>query len=38
MDVTARAPILTENANYTQDYHALKTIGPFVPSFLTDSK
>jgi hypothetical protein len=34
----ARAPILTSNTNYSQDYEALETNGPFAPAFLTDSK
>ncbi len=38
MEVTACAPILSDNANCNQEYDVLKTNGLFVPSFLTDSK
>jgi hypothetical protein len=38
METTARAPILSDNANYDQEYDDLEAYGPFVPSFLTDTK
>jgi hypothetical protein len=38
MEMTACTPILSDKANYTQEYNTLETNGPFVPSFLTDSK
>ncbi len=37
-ETTARTLILTRDTTYTQEYKALKTSGPFVPAFLTDSK
>jgi hypothetical protein len=36
METMARAPILSDDANYEQDYDVLD--GPFVPSFLNDTK
>ncbi len=38
METTARAPILSDNANWEQDFDILEAHGPFVPSFLTDTK
>jgi hypothetical protein len=38
METTAHTPILSDDANYDQEYNALETHGPFVPSFLTDTK
>jgi hypothetical protein len=38
METTARTPILSDDANYKQDYDALKAHGQFVPSFLTDTE
>jgi hypothetical protein len=38
MEATTRAPILSDDADYTQEYNELKTKGLFVPSFLTDFK
>jgi hypothetical protein len=38
METTACAPILSDNANYEQEYDALEAHGPFVPLFLTDTK
>jgi hypothetical protein len=39
METTARAPILSDDADiYDQDPEDLKAYGPFVPTFLTDTK
>ena len=39
METTARAPILSNKADiYNQDLEDLKAYGPFVPTFLTDTK
>jgi hypothetical protein len=38
MKATACAPILSNDDDYTQEYDELETNGPFVPSFLADSK
>ncbi len=39
METTARAPILSDEADiYNQDPVDLKAYGPFVPTFLTDTK
>jgi hypothetical protein len=38
METTACAPILSDDANHNQDYNTLEAHGPFVPSFLTDTK
>ncbi len=38
METVARAPILSDDADYDEDFEALKAHGPFVPSFLTDTK
>jgi hypothetical protein len=38
METAARAPILSDGTDYNQDYDTLKAHGPFVPSFLTDTK
>jgi hypothetical protein len=38
MEMTTRAPILSNDANYGQEYGDLEAHGPFVPSFLTDAK
>jgi hypothetical protein len=37
-EMTAHAPILTDDANYNAKYETLKTNGPFASSFLTDWK
>jgi hypothetical protein len=37
-EMIARAPILTNYANYTKEYKTLETNRPFAPTFLTDSK
>jgi hypothetical protein len=38
METMACAPILSDNANYKEEYETLKAHGLFVPSFLTDTK
>jgi hypothetical protein len=38
MGMTARAPILSDNSDYKEEYETLKAHGPFVTSFLTDTK
>jgi hypothetical protein len=39
METTARTPILSNNADiYDQDPEDLKAYGPFVPTFLADTK
>jgi hypothetical protein len=39
MEMTARAPILSNNADiYDKDPMNLEAYGPFVPTFLTDTK
>ncbi len=38
MEMTARAPILSDDADYDQEYNALEAHGPFVLSFFTDTK
>jgi hypothetical protein len=38
MEATACAPILSNNANYNLEHEDLEAHGPFVPSFLTDTK
>ncbi len=39
METTARTPILSDNADiYDQDPEDLEAHGPFVPTFLTDTK
>jgi hypothetical protein len=38
METKARAPILSDDADYDQDYDTLKAHGLFVPTFLTDTK
>jgi hypothetical protein len=38
METTACTPILSDDADYNQDYDTLEAHGPFVPSFLTDTK
>jgi hypothetical protein len=37
-EMITRTPILTNNANYTQEYGTLETNEPFIPTFLTESK
>jgi hypothetical protein len=37
METTARVPILSDNTNYEEEFKTLED-GPFVPSFLTDTK
>jgi hypothetical protein len=38
METTARTPILSNDADYNQEYEDLEAHGPSVPSFLTDIK
>ncbi len=38
METMARTPILSDDADYDQDYNTLKAHGPFIPSFFTDTK
>jgi hypothetical protein len=39
METTARTPILSDNADiYDQDPKDLEAYGPFIPTFLTDTK
>jgi hypothetical protein len=38
METTACAPILSDDTNYEKEFETLKASGPFVPSFLTDTK
>jgi hypothetical protein len=38
METTARAPILSDNADYKEEYETLEAHRPFIPSFLTDTK
>jgi hypothetical protein len=38
METTARAPILSDDADWDLDLDILEAHGPFVPSFLTDTK
>jgi hypothetical protein len=38
IQMTAHAPILFDNANYEEEYETPEAHGPFVPSFLTDTK
>jgi hypothetical protein len=38
METMARPPILSDNTDYEEEYETLKAHGPFVPSFLTDTK
>jgi hypothetical protein len=39
METTARAPILSNDADiYDEDPENLEAYGPFVPTFLTDTK
>jgi hypothetical protein len=38
METTARAPILSDNANYKEEFKTLKAYGPFVPTFLSHIK
>jgi hypothetical protein len=38
METMAQAPILSDNTSYDQEYDTLEDHGPFVPSFLTDTK
>jgi hypothetical protein len=38
METAAHAPILSDDANYKEEYQTLEAHGPFVPSFLTDTK
>jgi hypothetical protein len=38
METTTRALILSDIIDYDQDYDTLEAHGPFVPSFLTDTK
>jgi len=37
-ETISRCPILAENCNYNLEYDELEIQGPFVPTFLTDSK
>jgi len=37
-ETITRCPILAENCNYNLEYDKLEIQGPFVPTFLTDSK
>jgi len=37
-ETITRCPILAENCNYNLEYNELEIQGPFVPTFLTDSK
>ncbi len=38
METTARAPILSDKADYEEEFETLEAYGPFVPTFLTDTK
>jgi hypothetical protein len=38
MEATAHAPILSDDADYKEEYETLEAHEPFVPSFLTDTK
>ncbi len=38
MEMMAHAPILSDDTNYKEEYETLKAHGPFVPSFLTNTK
>jgi hypothetical protein len=38
METMAHAPILSNNANYEEEFAILEAHGSFVPSFLTDTK
>jgi hypothetical protein len=38
METTAHTPILSNNANYKEEFETLKAYGPFVPSFLPEDK
>ncbi len=38
MEMTARAPILTNNADYAQEYETIKINETFAPAFLIDLK
>jgi hypothetical protein len=38
MEATARTPILSNNANYEEEWEHLEAHKLFVPSFLTDTK
>jgi hypothetical protein len=38
METMARAPFLSDDANYKEEYKTLEAHGQFVPSFLTDTK
>ncbi len=37
-ETITRCPILSDDCNYTHSYDELEAHGPFVPTFLTDSK
>jgi hypothetical protein len=38
METTARAPILSDEADFDKEFETLEAYGPFVPTFLTDTK
>jgi hypothetical protein len=38
METTARAPILSDDADFEEEFETLKAYGPFVPTFLTNTK
>jgi hypothetical protein len=38
METTARAPILSDEAHFDKEFENLKANGPFVPTFLTNTK
>ncbi len=38
MEMTARAPILSDKADYEEEFKTLEAYGPFVPTFLTNTK
>jgi hypothetical protein len=38
METTACAPILSDNADFKEEFKTLKAYGPFVPTFLTNTK
>jgi hypothetical protein len=38
MEMTARAPILSDKVDYEEEYETLKAYGPFVLTFLTGTK
>ena len=38
MKMTTHAPILSDKANFDEEFETLKAYGPFVPTFLTNTK